>query len=243
MPIGEDSRYRRVSRRAVLKSSLGVGFVVVAGTACGNQDSEVFAGSVAEPLPPTTTTTTTTSAPTTTAAASNSDAESNPTTTAPRVFDGQPAVNGEMVVAFTFTQGAGGRNEHPYVVVWIEDTVGNLVTTVALYYEQSRRGSRWLDHLDKWYPADAARVAAGGENNRATISSATRAAGEYLVAWDGTADGVRVSAGDYFICIESVREEGPLSLICEPITLNGELQVTPLPDTGELSMASVQINV
>ena len=221
----------------MLKSSLGVGFAVVAGTACGNQDSEIFAGSVAEPLPPTTTTTTTTSAPTTTAAGSN------PTTTVPRVFDGQPAVNGEMVVAFTFTQGLGGKNERPYVVVWIEDTAGNLVTTVALYYEQSRRGARWLDHLDNWYPADTARVAAGGENNRVTISSATRSAGEYLVAWDGTADGVPVSAGDYFICIESVREEGPLSLICEPITLNGELQVTPLPDTGELSMASVQINV
>ncbi len=228
----EPTRYQMVSRRKMLKSSLGTGVLLLfPGLACGNDDASVFAGATAEPQPPDPTTSTT--APT--------------ITTTPTVPSSAPpsdvaAINGELVVSFTYTQGVTGKNERPYVAVWIEDVEGELLETVALWYQQGRRGERWLDHLTRWYDVDLARQAAGGVDEAATISSATRAPGSYAVAWDGLADGVPIPAGEYFVCIEAAREEGPYSLIREPFALAGSLAETALPDDGELSAASVRID-
>jgi len=148
-----------------------------------------------------------------------------------------------MVVSFTYTRVGEGKIESPYVAVWIENAAGELLETVSLFYEQSRRGARWLDHLDRWWAVDVERIAAGGTDTAATISSATRPPGAYAVAWDGFAAGTQLPSGDYFICVESAREDGPYSLIREPFTLNGTLSETRLPDDIELSNASVRIDV
>lgn len=230
----------------MLKASLGAGaFVLVPGLACGNDDQDVFAGATAEPEPTTTTTTapTTTAPPTTEPTTTDPLADGTPESTeeaAPP--DGPPAVTGEMVISFTYTQAAGGKSERPYVAVWIEDAVGDLATTVSLWYQTDRRGDRWLDHLNRWFGADLDRTAAGGVDDVATVSSATRAPGSYAVVWDGTIDGVSAVAGDYFVCVEAVREEGPYSLIREPVSLTGALPEVALPDNGELSIASVRID-
>lgn len=219
----------------MLKASLGASaFVLFPGVACGTDDREVFGGATAEPVP---TTTTTTPPKTTTTAASTSTPNAGDTS-----IGGAAAVNGEMVISFTYTQAAGGKNERPYVAVWIEDAAGELATTVALWYEQGRRGDRWLDHLNRWFGADLDRINAGGRDDVATVSSATRAPGTYAVVWDGLVGDSPAVAGDYFICVEAVREEGPYSLIREPLTLRGELPETALPDDGELSAASVRID-
>ena len=234
--MSSPSRYERVTRRAMLKASLGTtAFVLVPGLACGNDDREVFAGATAEPVP----TTTTTIPPTTT------EPPAVETTLGEAAANGPAAITGEMVISFTYTQAAGGKNEPPYVAVWIEDAAGDLATTVALWYEQGRRGDRWLDHLSRWYGADLDRIAAGGRDDVATISSATRSPGAYAVVWDGAIAGVPAPAGDYFVCVEAVREEGPYSLIREPLTLTAEaaLPEMVLPDEGELSAASVRIDV
>ena len=225
------TRYELVSRRAALKATLGAGAFALLPVACSNGDSEVFAGATAETIP---TTTTTTTAQTTSDAAG-----ATPTTVRPPDPD-ELAVEGEMVISFTYTQGAGGKNEPPYIAVWIEDVAGELVSTVALWFEQRRRGQRWLDHLARWYGQDLDSIT--------TISSATRAAGSYDVVWDGTiwdgtGNGVPVAAGDYVLCIEAVREDGPYSLICEPVSLNGSLPEMALPDVVELSAGSVRIDV
>jgi len=235
----QHSRYLRVSRRAMLKSSLGTGVVLITG-ACGNQDSDVFAGAIAD-APTTTepeTTSTTSSSTTSEPAAEPADSATTSTTTDAAAI----AVAGEMIISFTYTRSAGGKIESPYVAVWIEDADGELLETIALFYEQTRRGARWLDHLDRWFAVDAARIAAGGTDNADTISSATRPPGAYDLAWDGTATGTPLTAGDYFICIESAREDGPYSLIREPLRLAGTLPPTPLPDAGELSAATVRVD-
>ncbi len=237
----QHSRYLRVSRRAMLRTSLGTGVVLLTG-ACGNQDSDVFAGAIADA--PTTTepeTSSTTSSSTTSEPAAEPADTATTTTSAPETAG--LAVAGEMIISFTYTRSAGGKIESPYVAVWIEDADGELLETIALFYEQTRRGARWLDHLDRWFAVDAARIAAGGTDNADTISSATRTPGTYDLAWDGTATGAPLGAGDYFICIESAREDGPYSLIREPLRLDGTLPTTPLPDTGELSAATVRIDV
>lgn len=161
----------------------------------------------------------------------------------PTVAPPTNAVDGEMVISFTYTQAAGGKNERPYVAVWIEDQVGELVETVALWFQQRRRGERWLDHLHRWYEVEQDRLGAGGVDDVATVTSATRQPGAYAVVWDGTIDGVSAAPGQYFVCIEAVREEGPYSLIRVPFDLTGSLSDTPLPDEGELSAARVRIDV
>ncbi len=251
-----DSRYRQVSRRAVLRSTLGAGAAAVIAS-CGTGDSEVFSGAIAEPVDTTTTSTSTstTDAPEgETTSTTTTDAPEGETTTTTDAPEGETtttttsgslsaAVAGTMAITFTYTRAAGGKLESPYVAVWIEDVSGQLLETVALFYEQSRRGARWLDHLDRWWAVDSSRIAAGGVDDAATISSATRPPGAYAVAWDGAADGQSLPAGDYFVCIESAREDGPYSLIRQPLTLNGTLAEMPLPDEGELSAASVRIDV
>ena len=230
-------RYEQVSRRAMLKASLGTGaYALFAGLACAADDAEVFAGATAEPA-----------APTISAATSSTTEVESTTTTAEPAGEGQQpsgeaAVNGELVVVFTYTQGVGGKNARPYVAVWIEDAAGDLVETVALWYQQGRRGERWLDHLNRWFEVDADLVASGGTSNAETISSATRDAGSYAVVWDGLIGASPAAAGDYYVCIEASREEGPHSLIREPFNLTGSLAETSLPDDGELSGASVRID-
>ena len=233
------SRYERVSRRAVLKGSIGSGVLALTAAACGNADAEVLAGNVAQPAPTTTTTTTTTTEPPPTTA-SSAPADEAAETTIPTQT---PAVAGEMVIAFTYMRVGEGQLESPYVAVWIEDSNGDLLQTVGLFYEQTRRGARWLDHLDRWFTGDAARLADGRIDTSTTISSATRPPGEYAVTWDGTVDGTPAPAGTYFVCIESAREDGPYSLIRQPLVLEGTLVETTLTASGELSAASVQINV
>lgn len=228
----------------MLKTALGAGVATVAGAACGTSDATVLADQVATSVAQTATTVTTAAtgtAPSSTSAESSTETTSTSTeNTAAAV--GAAAAAGEMVISFTYTWGPEGKIEPPYVAVWIEDEDGFLVETVALYYEQGRKGSRWLDHLDRWFTVDAARVEAGGPDTAVTISSATREPGTYAVAWDGLADGQPAPAGRYHVCIEAVREDGPYSLIREPFDLAGSLAETTLPDVGELSMASVRID-
>ncbi len=225
-------RYELVSRRAMLKVSLGTGAsVLFTGLACSSNDADVFAGATAEQAA---------AAPTTESSEPAEQAEPAQETGS-ETPDGV-AVVGEMVISFTYTQAAGGLDERPYIAVWIEDSAGDLVETVALWYEQGRRGSRWLDHLTRWFEGDAQLVAAGGTSNAVTVTSATRDAGSYAVVWNGSANAGPVAAGDYFVCIEAAREEGPHSLIREPMTLTGALTETALPDDGELSLTTVRID-
>ena len=216
---------------------LGAGAAAAGIAACGNNDVEVFAGAVAEPIE-TTTTTTTTNPPTT------SQAVDTPTTLPVEpVLTDNPAIAGSMVISFTYTHGPVGKIEPPYVAVWVENAQGELLDTIALFFEQTRRGGRWLDHLDTWYARDTERIRGGGTDTARTISSATRPPGDYAVSWDGFAQGVQLPEGDYFIAVEAAREDGPYSLIREPFRLTGSLATTQLPDDEELSGASVRIDV
>ena len=238
----------------MLKASAGAGLAaLVPGLGCGTGDTEVFAGALTD-LPPEPTTApvvaddlaaapTPTEPPAVIEPTPGSTSTPEPTATTIPTPEPTMAVDGEMVISFTYTQGVGGKNERPYVAVWIEDAAGELAETVALWYQQQRRGERWLDHLTRWWDVDQARINGGGVDDSTTISSATREAGSYAVVWDGRIDGVDAPPADYFVCIEAAREEGPYSLIRVPLALTGRLAETALPGDGELSAASVRIDV
>ena len=202
---------------------------LVPGLACGTGDSSVFAGAVAEQP-------TATPVPSPTPVPTPTPEQPVPTSTAAPTAVPDRAVAGDLVVEFTYTQAAGGKNERPYIAVWVEDADANLVQTISLWYEQGRRGERWLDHLTQWYAADQASAAAD------TVSSATRSAGSYAVAWDGLVAGEPTPVGDYRVFVESAREDGPYSLTSASVSLAGSLSPLNLPDDGELSQVSVRID-
>lgn len=191
---------------------------------------------------PTTVDPTASSTESTISTTSTATSDTEPTTT---IGSGGAAgalpAGGTMVVAFTYEQQSGGKNVPPYVAVWIEDGSGNLLTTVALWYQQFGRGERWLPDLARWYNVDQSRMASGGSDTVDAISGPTRSPGSFQVAWDGRANGSAAPSGTYFVCIESARERGPYSLIRQSIELGGSTQQQNLSSDGELIDASISV--
>lgn len=217
------SRYEAVTRRAFLRrmgATAGAAALLPLVAAC-TDDADVFAGSTGT-VPTTTTVPPTTVPPSTTAAPTT--VTTDPGTLFPE--------NGELQVQFTYeplTDESGRVIRDPYVAVWVEDEAGELVTTIALWFEQGRRGGRWLPDLVRWNAVD------GSNRTVELLSAASRDPGDYTVVWDGTdIDGTVVPAGEYFIAIEASREDGPYSLVHEPVTIGSDGFLRVLPDNSEI---------
>lgn len=203
------SRFEAVSRRAFITRTLAVGAVVaVPGLACSNNDKNTFS------TPSTTATTTRATTATATAATSaTSDASTRPSvgSTTGGGTAATFSASGKLAIAFTFAA-SGGQVHNPYIAVWIEDSKGELVKTVSLWYNS--RDGKYLNELQRWASVETSFQSAGGTDSYDTVSGATRVAGTYSVMWDGTdTNGARVALGDYFVCIEAARERGPYELI------------------------------
>jgi len=233
----------RVSRRAFLARSAAVGgLLVLPATACAPSDADVFASASSTTTattasgtgPPGTTAPSPTPSTTTTRPGSSSTT-STPTTAAATSGASFPS-GAELVVDFTFAASGGGRVNNPYIAVWVEDPAGDLVDTISLWYEAGK-GTRWLPDLRRWY-------AASDGGNDATTSGATRVAGSYTVAWDGTdLDGRPVAAGDYVLHIEAAREHGPYELVTGELTLGDQPFRLTLTPSGELTAATAELRV
>lgn len=116
----------------------------------------------------------------------------------------------KLDITFEFA-GNGFRYRPPYVAVWLENAQGLPVRTLAVWFEQSRKGMRWLNELKRWYRSNELTEA---------VSGPTRMPGRYTLSWDGKDDkGNLVSQGDYYVCVELVREHGPYELFREKVTL------------------------
>ena len=213
--------------------------MLVLPMACGTSDEAAFSAESVSSADATTSTAsaTSTSADTATTAdtagaSTTVDTAASETTTASGVFPS----DGELLVSFTYQPSSSSQAKRPYVAVWVEDADGNLVDTISLWYEQGGKGAKYLSDLSQWYQASGA--------SDTTMSGATRVAGDYTVAWDGTdADGNLVAAGDYTLYIESAREHGPTSLTSGTITISDEGFSITLEDDGELSGVSAVLAV
>lgn len=228
-----EPRYPSVSRRAFLRRSAMVGLAGAAIpvlAACGGSSSTSPApstsGTPGVATPPSASTTTATIAAGETST-TDSPTSSPATTMGAQVF---PA-GAQLQVNFTFQAAGGGRVDSPFIAVWIEDDAGELVQTLSLWYKSDE--SKYLSDLKRWTSKN---------NHAAMTTGATRIPGSFSVAWDGTnLDGVRVTDGDYFVCIEAAREDGPYQIIRESVSINGSLAPTTLTPSGELTAASVEL--
>lgn len=242
--VNTESRYELVSRRALLRGSLALGaLVLVPGLAScggdddadvlgsGSSDTVAAAGSTAAPAD-------TTVAPADTTAATADTAAAD--TAAPASGATFPA-GGELVVNFSYTSSeSGGRVHNPYIAVWVEDADGEMIDTISLWMKSDK--AKYLRELTRFSEGESTYVDAGGDLD--AVTSATRQAGAYSVAWDGTGiDGSPVAQGSYFICIEAAREHGPYELIREAFTVGAEGFTQALADNGELGAASIELTV
>lgn len=152
----------------------------------------------------------------------------------------QPAGPIPLAIDFVYTMAAGGKQLDPYVAVWIENVDGVTLRTIELWFQQDSKGPKWLKDLTQWWRRDQARLAAGGSDLVDVVSSATRKPGAYSLLWDGLDDaGQPVLDETVVVCIESARERGPYSLICEQVTPAVLSTPLALPDDGELSGANL----
>lgn len=201
--------------------------------ATANSTSSTTAPAGTEPTTPLEATVPTSEAvaETTTTTASSTTASTTTVSAVPAFVDGA-----ELAVSFTFTPTDGGRRiENPFIAVWVEDTSGNLVRTISLWYEQTEEGPKWLSHLSRWTSATNAAV-------DTTTSGATRVPGDYTVAWDGVADdGSVVADGDYVLFVEAARRGGAYDITTAPITVANSGFSVQLPDSGELTAVSAEL--
>ncbi|MFM8220800.1 MAG: DUF2271 domain-containing protein, partial [Planctomycetaceae bacterium] len=134
----------------------------------------------------------------------------------------------------------GRRYRRPYVAVWVEDSAGYPVRTLALWVQKTGKGPRWIPDLKRWHKTDEIRQFDDERDLVATLSEPTRKPGEYSLVWDGTDHrGELVAAGDYVISIESAREHGTYQLIREKLKLGGEPVRAKLKGNNEIKAASV----
>jgi hypothetical protein len=115
----------------------------------------------------------------------------------------------EALIALAIEQPSGGRYNRPYIAVWLENSAGKSVRTLAVWV-QPGKGSRWYPDLRRWFGSNSALVD--------TVSSPTRMPGKYSLVWDGKSDkGALLEQGEYYVCIEAAREHGTYQLIREKL--------------------------
>lgn len=119
----------------------------------------------------------------------------------------------ELNINFEIKSPNSGRGKKPYVAVWVEDWTGQSIRTLHLWMQQ-KNGEKYLPELKRWHRNDRKRKATTKPDIIKTISSPTKRPGTYSVLWDGTNDnGEFLDAGEYYICVESAREDGPYNLV------------------------------
>ena len=124
----------------------------------------------------------------------------------------------ELAVTVDLSAPTRGRYQKPYVAVWLEDASGQPVRTLALWFD--RRKSRYLVHLSRWVHDEQTYQASQADALLATVSSPTRLPGQYTLLWDGLSDqNTPLPEGEYYVCVEAARENGPYALVREAVTL------------------------
>lgn len=135
-------------------------------------------------------------------------------------------------VSFTVATQARGRVKRPFVAIWIEDETGKTVRNLTTWVDQNELNPRWLAELRRWTRQNS--------NLVGTVSSATRKPGSYAVQWDGKTDARSLARqGNYFVCIETAREDGPYSLVREKVTVGSAAFKKVLGVDNDIEAASV----
>ena len=147
----------------------------------------------------------------------------------------------ELAVDLEIAPQQGFRWHRPYVAVWVEDSAGKPVRTLSAWLNTEGRGPRYIRELRRWFSMERDQQDTGGPDLIATVSSATRNAGQYSVTWNGRDDrGNVVEQGTYRVFIEAAREHGSYQLMQQDLTLTTKPVAADLPGNEEIGRARVE---
>ncbi len=105
------------------------------------------------------------------------------------------------------------NRKRPMVAAWVTDSRGKPIKMLALWGK-----TKYLRKLSAWY-----RQGSALRRTAFSIVRASRSAGVYTLAWDGTdLAGKRVGAGEYSVYIEMAREKGTHVLMTAAVTCGGK---------------------
>jgi len=147
----------------------------------------------------------------------------------------------ELAVNFSF-RAPGGRYNRPYAAVWIEDERGTPVRTLSLWASSAPGKQKYLAELRRWWRGEQKRRATDSTDLVSTVSSPTRLAGNYTVIWDGRSDRHQpVPQGNYVLCLEMAREDGPYGRVRQPLTIGASPFRTAVDGDGELTDVTAEL--
>ena len=108
-----------------------------------------------------------------------------------------PAITAKLAIDVTPTV----ANRHqPFVAVWITDTTGKHVRTLAFWGDKPK----YLHEMSKWWALNK-----GDQPLIDAITRATRPVGKYALEWDGLDQkGAAAPAGPYMFWLEVAFEDG-----------------------------------
>lgn len=121
-----------------------------------------------------------------------------------------------------------------YCAVWIEDSRGKYVKTLAIWGNQKK----YIKTVTSWW-----KLAEMNQMLAASATRATRGAGSYPLAWDGTNDaGKAVAAGNYKVIVETSAEHsghqmGSATIECGNAGSTATIAATPHFDEIKLTYA------
>jgi FAD:protein FMN transferase len=140
----------------------------------------------------------------------------------------------ELLISLELSQQQGFA-KRPFAAVWVVNSEGATVKTIALWYNKPR----WIRDLREWYRTNGKTMAADPAAFSST-TSATRSPGKYTLKWDGKDDkGNILQPGKYIVYIEVVREHGGYDLLHQEINCNETAQQFNLKGNVEIGGVSL----
>lgn len=140
----------------------------------------------------------------------------------------------ELTISLELKQQEGFA-KRPFAAIWIEDQNGNVVKTLALWYNKPR----WLRDLRAWYRKNGSAMTAD-PSAFVSVTGATRSAGTYSFKWDGKdAKGTTVKQAVYTVYIEVVREHGGYDLLQQEVDCTKKTQQFNLKGNVEIAGATL----
>ena len=135
-----------------------------------------------------------------------------------------------------------GRYRRPYVAIWVEDSEGKSVRTLALWVSMGGSGPfQWLPDLKHWYKSEEERKLAEKKDIFFTVARPTRLPGKYKLIWDGKDNhGKQLGGGEYTIFIEAAREHGTYQSIRQHVSLSDQPFREDLKGNVEIRSASIE---
>jgi len=152
-----------------------------------------------------------------------------------------PALAADLDLKLQIPQLDVAEYHRPYVAVWLERPDQSVAANLAVWYEFKKRdgeGEKYLKDLRQWWRRSGRELQMPVDG----ISSATRAAGEYELAFSSAQPPLAgLPAGDYQLVVEAARESGGREMLKIPFTWPvakpASLQAQGTSELGTVSLA------